>query len=127
MTAPTSRFEIDEKNAIIALQAILTTRGPVSEDKYKRFALYLRRLPPYRVILVYAHVMQAISNRMEEGHPYRDALKKLGQTITESISPDFPQQVERNPEGFEHHRRLLAENLKQMATFMGQLRDSKAA
>jgi hypothetical protein len=124
---PTSRFEIDEKNAIIALQAILTTRGPVSEDKYKRFALYLSRLPPYRAILVYAHVMQAIANRMDENHPYRDPLKKLGQAITESVSPDFPEQVEANPDAFENQRQLLAENLKQMATFMGELRSNKAA
>lgn len=125
-TVPIGRFEIDEKNAIIALQAILTTRGPISDDKYKRFGLYLSRLPPYRAILVYAHVMQAISNRMEENHPYRDALKRLGQAITESVSPDFPQQVERNPSSFEHQRQLLAENLKQMATFMGELQERVA-
>jgi hypothetical protein len=122
----TNHYEIDEKNAIIALQAILTTRGPVSEDKYKRFGLYLSRLPPYRALLVYAHVMHAISNRMDENHPYRDALKRLGQTITESVSPDFPQQVEHNPKAFEHQRQLLAENLKQMASFMGHIREKVA-
>ena len=124
--APANRYQIDEKNAIIALQAILTTRGPISDDKYKRFGLYLSRLPPYRALLVYAHVMQAISNRMDDGHPYRDALKKLGQTITENVSPDFPDQIERNPSAFEHQRQLLAENLKQMASFMGDLQDKAA-
>lgn len=122
-TTPTNRFEIDEKNAIIALQSILTTRGPVPEDKYKRFGLYLSRLPPYRALMVYAHVMHAISNRMEDDSPYRDALKKLGQTITDNVSPDFPDQIERNPRAFEHQRQLLAENLKQMASFMGHIQE----
>jgi hypothetical protein len=124
--APYNRFEIDEKNAIIALQAILTTRGPVPDDKYKKFGLYLSRLPPYRALMVYAHVMHAISNRMDDNHPYREPLKKLGQTITENVSPDFAEQIERNPKAFEDQRQLLAENLKQMATFVGQLQEQAA-
>jgi hypothetical protein len=118
-----NRYEIDEKNAIIALQAILTARGTIPEEKYQRFGYYLSRLPPYRAILVYGHAMNAIANRMEEDNPYKDSLKKLGQTITENISPDFPKQVEDDPEFFESQRMNLAENLNKISTLMTHVRD----
>lgn len=118
-----NRFEIDEKNAIIALQSILTTRGFVPEEKYQKLSLYLSRLPPYRALLVYGHAMHAIANRLEEGNPYREALKKLGLTITEHVGPDFPQQVEANPDFFESQRLTLAENLNQISTLLQHLRD----
>ena len=124
---PASRFEIDEKNAIIALQAILTTRGVVAEDKYQKFAFYLSRLPPQRSLLVYGHAMHAISNRMEEDNPYRTALKKMGQTITDNVSPDFAGKLEENLEFFEDQRLLLAENLNKIATLMQHFRDKAAA
>jgi hypothetical protein len=120
-----NRYEIDEKNAIIALQAILTARGSVPKEKYQRFAFYLRRLPPYRAILVYGQAMHAISNRLEEDSPYRDALKKIGATITENISPDFPSQVEADPERFETQREKLADNLNQISTMMAQVKDKE--
>lgn len=119
---PPSRYEIDEKNAIIALQAILTTRGSVPDEKYQRFGVYLSRLPPYRALLVYGHAMHAISNRLEEGNPYRDPLKKLGQTITEHIGPDFAEQVEEDPDFFESERMGLADNLNKISTLMQQFR-----
>jgi hypothetical protein len=121
MAEAPNRYEVDEKNAIIALQAILTARGPVPKEKYQRFAFYLRRLPPYRAILVYGQAMHAISNRLEEDNPYRDALKKIGATITENISPDFPARVEADPERFESQRQKLAENLNQISTLMSQV------
>lgn len=120
------RFEIDEKNAIIALQAILTSRGVVPEEKYERLGQYLSRLPPYRALLVYGHAMHAIANRLEEGSPYREALKKLGQTITEHIGPDFAEQVERDPEFFENQRQMLADNLNKISTLMAHFRDKAA-
>lgn len=118
-----NRYEIDEKNAIIALQAILTARGVVTDEKYQRFAFYLNRLPPYRALLVYGHAMHAIANRLDEDNPYRDALKKLGQTITENISPDFPTQVEEDPDFFESQRQNLADNLNKISTLMTHVRD----
>ncbi len=122
-----NRYEIDEKNAIIALQAILTARGVVSEEKYQRFGFYLNRLPPYRAILVYGHVMNAIANKMDEDSPYREALKKLGQTITANISPDFPAQVEQNPSFFEAERQNLADNLNKISTLIHHVRENAAA
>ena len=116
-----NRYEIDEKNAIIALQAILTARGVVPDEKYERFAYYLSRLPPYRAILVYGQAINAIANRLEDENPYRDALKKLGQTISESISPDFPQQVEENPALLEAQRQSLSDNLNKISTLMSQV------
>lgn len=122
-----NRYEIDEKNAIIALQAILTARGVVAPEKYEKFAFYLGRLPAYRAILVYGQAINAIANRLEEGNPYRDALKKLGQTITENISPDFPRQIEENPELLEAHKLNLADNLNKISTLMSHVRDKVAS
>ncbi len=123
---PTNRYEIDEKNAIIALQAILTTRGAVSEEKYQRFSFYLSRLPPQRSLLIYGHAMNAISNRMEDEHPYRDSLKKLGQTITDNVTPEFATQMEDDLGFFENQRELLAENLNKIATIMHHFKDKVA-
>ena len=123
---PTNRYEIDEKNAIIALQAILTTRGVVAEDKYQKFSFYLSRLPPQRSLLVYGHAMHAIANRMEEENPYKDSLKKLGQTITDNVTPDFAAKLEDDLEFFESQRQLLAENLNKIATLMQHFRDKAA-
>jgi len=122
-----NRYEIDEKNAIIALQAILTARGVVAEEKYERFAHYLGRLPPYRAILVYGQAINAIANRLEENNPYREALKTLGQQISESISPDFPQQVEQNPALLEQHQVSLADNLNKISTLMSHVQDKIAS
>jgi hypothetical protein len=122
-----NRYEIDEKNAIIALQAILTARGVVTEEKYQRFGYYLNRLPPYRAILVYGQVMNAIANKMDEDSPYRDAVKKLGQTITTNISPDFPKQVEQSPEFFEAECKSLADNLNKISTLIHHVRENAAA
>lgn len=121
-----NRYEIDEKNAIIALQAILTTRGTVSDEKYQRFAMYLMRLPPYRALLVYGHAMHVIANRLEEGHPYRDPLKKLGETVTSNVTADFATRVEADPDFFESERMALAENLNKMSTLMKHLQDKAA-
>lgn len=121
-----NRYEIDEKNAIIALQAILTTRGAVSEEKYQRFAVYLTRLPPHRALMVYGHAMRAISSRLEEGHPYREPMKKLGETITTNIGVDFASQVEMDPDFFESERLSLAENLNKISTLMQHFQDKAA-
>lgn len=123
---PTNRYEIDEKNAIIALQAILTTRGIVSEEKYQRFSFYLSRLPAHRSLLVYGHAMHAIANRMDGDDPYRDQLKKLGQTITDNVSPDFASQLEEDVDFFESQRELLAENLNRIAMLMQHFKDKAA-
>jgi hypothetical protein len=119
-----NRYAIDEKNAIIALQAILTTRGTVPEDYYRRLAIYLGRLPPYRALLVYGHAMHAIANRMDETDPARETLKTLGLVIAEHVSPEFPDQVEADPDHMESQRTLLAENLNQIASFMAHFRDN---
>lgn len=119
-----NRYAIDEKNAIIALQAILTTRGPVPEEYYRRLAIYLGRLPPYRALLVYGHAMHAIANRMESDDPARETLKTLGLVIAEHVSPEFPEQVENDPDRMEDQRALLAENLNQIASFMAHFRDN---
>lgn len=123
MTSPADRYEIDEKNAIIALQAILSARGVVPQDKYSKLAHYLSRLPPYRALLVYGHAMHAIANRLDEDSPYRDALKKLGGTITGQIGSDFPAQVEQDPDFFESQRQVLADNLNQISTLMAHFRE----
>ena len=123
---PANRYEIDEKNAIIALQAILTTRGAVSEEKYQRFAFYLSRLPPQRSLLIYGHSMHAIANRMEDEHPYRESLKKLGQTITDNVTPEFATQMEDDLAFFENQRELLAQNLNKIATLMHHFKDKAA-
>lgn len=123
---PTNRYEIDEKNAIIALQAILTTRGVVAEEKYQKFSFYLSRLPPQRSLLVYGHAMHAISNRMDDNNPYRESLKKLGQTITDNVTPDFAHKLEADLEFFETQRELLATNLNKIATLMQHFRDKAA-
>lgn len=121
-----NRYEIDEKNAIIALQAILTTRGDVSEDKYQRFAVYLTRLPPHRALMVYGHAMRAISSRLEDGNPYRDPMQRLGETITTNLNPNFATQVEADPEFFEKERLSLAENLKKISTLMQHFQEEAA-
>lgn len=118
-----NRYEIDEKNAIIALQAILTTRGPVPEEKYRKLSGYLSRLPPYRALMVYGHAMHAIANRLDETSPHREALKKLGLTITDNIGPEFAEKVEENPDFFETQRQGLAENLNTISTLMQHLRE----
>ena len=123
-TVIANRYEIDEKNAIIALQSILTTRGPVPDENYRRLSVYLSRLPPYRALLVYGHAMHAIANRMDDTDPSREALKTLGQSISEHVSPDFPDQVEADPAGFEDQRQLLTDNLNNIATFMAHFRDN---
>lgn len=123
MTRIADRYEIDEKNAIIALQAILTARGVVPDEKYGRLTYYLSRLPPYRALLVYGHAMHAIANRLDEDNPYREALKKLGGTITGQIGSDFPQQVEQDPDFFESQRQVLADNLNKISTLMEQFRE----
>ena len=123
---PTNRYEIDEKNAIIALQAILTTRGAVSEEKYQKFSFYLSRLPPQRSLLIYGHAMHAMANRMDEGNPYKNSLKKLGQTITDNVSPDFAAQMEEDLAFFESQRELLAENFNKIATLMQHFKDKAA-
>jgi hypothetical protein len=125
-SAPSNRYEIDEKNAIIALQSVLSSRGIIEDEKYAKLAYYLGRLPPYRALLVYGHAMHAISNRLDEDSPYRDALKKLGATITENISPDFPEQVEADPEFFESQRQVLADNLNKISTLMQHFRERSA-
>lgn len=117
------RYEIDEKNAIIALQAILSARGVVPEEKYTKLAHYLGRLPPYRALLVYGRAMHAIANRLDEGNPCREALKKLGETITGTIGPDFPAQVEEDPDFFESQRQVLADNLNKISTLMQHFQD----
>jgi hypothetical protein len=127
MSAPVvNRFEIDEKNAIIALQAILTTRGHVTEEKYQQLEFYLSRLPPHRALLFYGHAMHAIANRLDEDSPYRKSLKKLGQSITEHIGPEFAEQVEADPDFFESQCELLEENLNKIATLMNHLKEKVA-
>jgi hypothetical protein len=125
MSLLADQFAIDEKNAIIALQAILSTRGAVSEEKYHHFAYYLGRLPPYRALLVYGQVMHAIANRMEEEDPQKFELKRLATTITETIRPDFPQMVEKDPEYFESQRLVLADNLNKIARFMHHFQEKQ--
>ncbi len=125
--APADRYEIDEKNAIIALQAILSARGVIDDEKYARLAYFLGRLPPYRSIRVYGHAMHAIANRLDEDSPYREALKKLGSTITENVSADFPAQVEADPDFFESHRQDLADNLNKISTLMQHFRERAIA
>lgn len=122
----TTRYDIDEKNAIIALQAILTSRGVVAEEKYHRLGFYLNRLPPYRALLVYGHAMQVIGNRLDDTNPYKDSLKKLGMTITDYIGPDFADQVEEDPDFFESQREVLADNLNKISTLMQQFREKAA-
>ena len=122
-----NRYEIDEKNAIIALQAILTTRGVVSEEKYLKLGHYLQRIPPYRAMLFYGHALHAIAGRMDEGTPYREQLKMLGDTITGNISPEFAEQVEEDPDYFEDQRQDLADNLNKISTLMQQFRKRTAA
>lgn len=121
-----NRYEIDEKNAIIALQAILTTRGAVSEEKYQRFAVYLTRLPPHRALLVYGHAMRAISSRLEEDHPYREPMQKLGETITSNVNVNFASQVEADPDFFETERLALAQNLNKISTLMQHFQEKAA-
>ena len=122
-----NRYEIDEKNAIIALQAILTARGVIPEEKYERFAYYLSRLPAYRAILVYGQAINALANRLDQDNPYRDALKKLGHTINENMTADFPKQVEQNPALLEAQRQLLADNLNKISTLMSHVQDKIAS
>lgn len=126
MTTSANRYEIDEKNAIIALQAILTTRGVVSDEKYQRLAQCLQRIPPYRAMLFYGHAMNVIAGRLDEGNPYREPLKKLGETITDNIGPEFAEQVEDDPAYFEDQRQALADNLNKISTLMKQIQKKPA-
>lgn len=116
-----SRFAIDEKNALITLQAILTLRGVVPEEKFRRLSYFLNRLPPYRALPLYGTMMNAIGNRMEEDSPYRDGLKKVGQAITEHIGTDFAHEVEQDTGLFEPQRKVLGENLEKITTLMDHI------
>ncbi len=122
-----SRNELDqiEKDAILALQSILSAREPVTDQQYDAFAMCIDKLPPHRALIVFGHTLNAVSERMGDNDPYKIALKRMGRTITEDMGSDYTELLERDPAFYESQRNLLASNLCDMSDMMRTIAEER--
>lgn len=116
-----------EKNAIITLQSILNARDRVSREKMKRLTYFIKKLPPYRALLVYGHALSAVSERMNEGDKYKEPLKRMGKTITETMGPDYADLIESDPSFYDSQRDALSQNLLNIGKLMQTIVEERRA
>ncbi len=116
-----NRHAVTEKNAIIALQSILSSRGIAPEEKYEQLSYYLGSLPPARALVIYGHALHAIASRMDPDDPYRDALQQMGRTITEEMGHGFVELTERDPNFYQQQKPLLAKNFERLGRVMHKI------
>ena len=121
MPSTLNRYSVTEKNAIIALQSILSSRGIVPDEKYEQLNYYLGSLPPPRALVIYGHALHAIATRMDPDDPYRDALLQMGRTITEEMGHGFVEMTERDPNFYRQQKPLLAKNFKRLSRVMHKI------
>ena len=121
MPSQVNRFAVTEKNAIIALQSILSSRGTVPDDKYDQLSYYLGSLPPARALLIYGHALHAIAARLDADDPYRSALQQMGKTITTEMGHGFVELVERDPDFYNQQKPLLAQNFQRLGRVMNKI------
>lgn len=121
MPSQLNRYAVTEKNAIIALQSILSSRGVVPDDKYEQLGYYLGSLPPARVLLLYGHALNAIASRMDGDDPYRAALLQMGKTITEDMGHGFVELTEQDPDFYQQQIPLLAANFERLGRIMNKI------
>ncbi len=114
-----------EKNAIITLQSVLNARERVSREKMRRLTYFLKKLPPYRALLVYGHALNAISERMDEGDKYKEPLKRMGKTITETMGPDYADLIENDPGFYDSQRDILSQNLFKIGNLMQTIAEER--
>jgi hypothetical protein len=120
-----NRYAVTEKNAIIALQSILSSRGIVPEEKYDQLSYYLGCLPAPRALLIYGHAMHAIANRMDEDDPYRAALQQMGETVTKEMGHGFVELTERDPDFYQQQKPLLAKNFMRLGRVMQKIANER--
>lgn len=116
-----------EKNAIITLQSVLNARDRVSDEKIKRLTYFIRKLPPYRALLVYGHALSAVSERMDEDDKYKEPLKRMGKTITETMGPDYADLIENDPGFYDSQRDVLSQNLFKIGRLMQTIVEERRA
>jgi hypothetical protein len=121
MPSPLNRYAVTEKNAIIALQSILSSRGVVPEEKYEQLNYYLGSLPPARALVIYGHALHAIATRMDPDDPYRAALLQMGETITKDMGHGFVEMTERDKQFYQQQKPLLATNFERLGRVMHKI------
>ena len=121
MPSPLNRYAVTEKNAIITLQSILSSRGVVPDEKYDQLSYYLGTLPPARALVIYGHALHAIATRMDPDDPYRAGLQQMGRTITEEMGHGFVELTERDPSFYQQQKPLLAKNFERLGRVMNKI------
>ena len=121
MPAHLNRHAVTEKNAVIALQSILSSRGIVPDEKYEQLSYYLGSLPPARALLIYGHALHAIATRMDKDDPYRSGLQQMGETITKDMGHGFVEMTEQDPQFYEQQKPLLAKNFERLGRVMHKI------
>lgn len=121
MPNPVNRFAATEKNAIITLQSILSSRGKVPSERFEQLNYYLSCLPAPRVLLIYGHALHAIANRLDEDDPYRAAMQQMGQTITRDMGHGFVELIEKDAGFYQQQQPLLAQNFERLGRVMKKI------
>lgn len=116
-----------EKNAIITLQSVLNARERVSREKMQRLTYFIKKLPPYRALLVYGHALSAVAERMDETDKYKEPLKRMGRTITETMGPDYAELIESDPGFYDSQRDILSQNLFKIGRLMKTISEERRA
>ncbi len=114
-----------EKNAVITLQSILNTRERVSREKMQRLTYFIKKLPPYRALLVYGHALTAVSERMAITDKYKEPMRRMGKTITETMGPDYAELIENDPEFYDSQRDILSQNLFNIGQLMQTIAEER--
>jgi hypothetical protein len=125
MATQLNRYAVTEKNAIIALQSILSNRGVVPDEKYEQLNYYLGSLPPARALIIYGHALHAVASRMDPDDPYRNALQQMGKTITEEMGHGFVELTERDPHFYRQQQGLLAKNFERLGRVMHRIAEER--
>jgi hypothetical protein len=121
MPNPVNRHAVTEKNAIIILQSILSSRGLVPNERFEQLNYYLSCLPAPRALLIYGHALHAIGNRLDEDDPYRPAMQQMGQTITQDMGHGFVELSEKDEHFYQEQKPLLAKNFERLGRVMKKI------
>ncbi|HEY1095730.1 MAG TPA: hypothetical protein VGF14_00660, partial [Alphaproteobacteria bacterium] len=125
MPYPANRHAATEKNAIITLQSILSSRGIVPKERFEQLSYYLSCLPAPRALLIYGHAMHAIASRLDSDDPYQTALKQMGETITQEMGHGFVELTERDANFYQQQKPLLAQNFERLGRVMNKIAKSR--
>ena len=104
---------------------MLNARERVSQEKLKRLTYFIKKLPPYRALLVYGHALSAVAARMDEDDKYKEPLKRMGRTITETMGPDYAELIETDPGFYDSQREVLAQNLFKIGNLMQTIAEER--